>query len=192
VHWARTAAVRCSEAQCVGVGMVLFTQCWASAEVHWGSGGGVARRCEASRERGGGGPGAGAGAAVPRQGRACRMRPGRRSGSRMRRLRAAKASARRDRRRRGARILDRLDSRRLERPDRCGSSPQPSLRSLTGEKRIGAVQRTLAETGRCVRPRLRRYLPRRADREYPWRLRTAALPQRQDAPGRFQPDGGRR
>ena len=33
---------------------------------------------------------------------------------------------------------------------------------------------------------------RRADREYPRRLRTAALSQRRDAPGRFQPGGGRR
>jgi resolvase-like protein len=33
---------------------------------------------------------------------------------------------------------------------------------------------------------------RRADREYPRRLRTAALFQRRDAPGRFQPGGGRR
>src|SRR6516165_7485602 len=33
---------------------------------------------------------------------------------------------------------------------------------------------------------------RRADREYPRRLRTAALSQRWDAPGRLQPIGGRR
>jgi hypothetical protein len=33
---------------------------------------------------------------------------------------------------------------------------------------------------------------RRADREYPRRLRTAALSQRGDAPGRLQPGGGRR
>src|SRR6516165_2940878 len=33
---------------------------------------------------------------------------------------------------------------------------------------------------------------RRADREYPRRLRMAALSQRRDAPGRFQPSGGRR
>jgi len=34
--------------------------------------------------------------------------------------------------------------------------------------------------------------PRRANREYPGRLTMAALPQRPDAPGGFQPGGGRR
>jgi len=38
----------------------------------------------------------------------------------------------------------------------------------------------------------RRIFARRAGREYPRRLRTAALSQRRDAPGRFQSGGGRR
>jgi NAD(P)-dependent dehydrogenase (short-subunit alcohol dehydrogenase family) len=74
-----------------------------------------------------------------------------------------------------------------------GLNPTGHLRTLQGGTR--GAQRDHGEGSRTPRRLAGDALSiyaRRADPEYPSRLRMAALSQRRDAPGRFQPGGGRR
>jgi hypothetical protein len=76
------------------------------------------------------------------------------------------------------------------RPPKLTDDDIEAAKAMLANSDIGVTQ--IAHRPRRVAGDAVSIYARRAEREYPRRLRTAALSQRWDAPGRFQPGGGRR